>query len=99
MSIHTILGAGGAVANALSGELLAHRLPVRLVSRHPSLPMDLGPAPTGPADSGDQAFASSDTPQITTFAADLADPAQTLKAVEGSTVAYLCVGLPYRYST
>ena len=93
MSIHTILGAGGPVADALSRELLAHHLPVRLVSRHPSLP----PAP-GLA-SADPAFANSTTPQVTTFAADLTDPAQTLKAIEGSTVAYLCVGLPYRYST
>ena len=36
MSIHTILGAGGAVADALTRELLQHRLPVRLVSRHPA---------------------------------------------------------------
>ena len=35
MSIHTVLGAGGAIADALSRELLALQLPVRLVSRHP----------------------------------------------------------------
>ncbi len=34
-SIHTILGANGAIANALAGELTARQWPVRLVSRHP----------------------------------------------------------------
>jgi nucleoside-diphosphate-sugar epimerase len=34
-SIHTILGANGIIANSLARELTAHRLPVRLVSRHP----------------------------------------------------------------
>ena len=36
MSIHTILGAGGIIANDLARELVRHQLPVRLVSRHPS---------------------------------------------------------------
>lgn len=35
MSMHTILGAGGIIANELSKELISHQLPVRLVSRHP----------------------------------------------------------------
>lgn len=35
MSIHTILGAGGAIADALTRELLTRRLSVRLVSRNP----------------------------------------------------------------
>ena len=35
MSIHTILGAGGAIANALSEELTERQVPFRLVSRHP----------------------------------------------------------------
>ena len=92
MPIHTILGAGGPIANALSHELLTHRLPVRLVSRQPS--------PIGQTGSGIKAAPSPpDTPQTSVVAADLTDPAQTLKAIEGSTVAYLCVGLPYRYST
>jgi len=36
MSIHTILGAGGAIADLLAGELIARGIPVRLVSRHPA---------------------------------------------------------------
>jgi nucleoside-diphosphate-sugar epimerase len=35
MSIHTILGAGGAIADLLADELIARGIPVRLVSRHP----------------------------------------------------------------
>jgi nucleoside-diphosphate-sugar epimerase len=35
MSIHTILGAGGVIADSLASELLARGLSVRLVSRHP----------------------------------------------------------------
>ncbi|HUB60058.1 MAG TPA: NAD-dependent epimerase/dehydratase family protein [Puia sp.] len=34
-SIHTILGAGGIIGDSLARELIAHLLPVRLVSRHP----------------------------------------------------------------
>ena len=74
MSIHTILGAGGAIAVALSGELTARHLPIRLVSRHPA-PV------TGAA----------------VLAADLTDRDQTLRAIEGSSVVYLCVGLKYDY--
>jgi nucleoside-diphosphate-sugar epimerase len=37
MSIHTILGAGGVIADSLARELIQHQLPVRLVSRHPSV--------------------------------------------------------------
>ena len=74
MSIHTILGAGGAVADALTTELLARGLPVRLVSRHPVA-----------------------KPGAAVLAADLTDPRQTLEAVTGSAVVYLCVGLPYNY--
>lgn len=36
MSIHTILGAGGVIADTLAKELIARGLPVRLVSRHPA---------------------------------------------------------------
>jgi nucleoside-diphosphate-sugar epimerase len=75
MSIHTILGAGGAIADALSVELLGLKLPVRLVSRHP-VPR----------------------PGATILAADLTDPRQTLEAITGSAIVYLCAGLPYNYS-
>jgi nucleoside-diphosphate-sugar epimerase len=75
MSIHTVLGAGGAIANALVPELLGRQLSVRLVSRHPK------PTATGAA----------------IVAADLTDPGQTLEAVTGSAVVYLCAGLPYNY--
>lgn len=83
MSIHTILGAGGVIADTLSRELAKHQLPVRLVSRHPSVK---------------QAVAAPDGPQVTRGVADLTDPVQAFQAIEGAEVAYLCVGLPYRYS-
>src|SRR6185437_6296453 len=72
--IHTILGAGGAVADALTRELLTRQLPVRLVSRHPPSRTD-----------------------VSCIAADLTDPAQTLRAVTGSSVVYMCVCLPYNF--
>ena len=75
MTVHTILGAGGVIADTLAAELLTQHLPVRLVSRKPA------------AREG-----------ATTLAADLTDPAQTLRAIEGSAVTHLCVGLPYRYA-
>jgi nucleoside-diphosphate-sugar epimerase len=37
-------------------------------------------------------------PGATTLAADLTDPGQALQAIEGSSVVYLCIGLPYNYS-
>src|SRR5579859_5677561 len=36
MLIHTILGAGGIIADSLAKELISHDESVRLVSRHPS---------------------------------------------------------------
>ncbi len=36
MSIHTILGAGGAIANGLARELISHQETVKLVSRNPA---------------------------------------------------------------
>ena len=75
MSIHTILGAGGAISGLLARELTGLQLPVRLVSRHPTA-----------------------LPGTTAFAADLTDREQTLAAIQGSSVVYLCVGLPYNYS-
>jgi nucleoside-diphosphate-sugar epimerase len=74
MLIHTVLGAGGAIADALTRELIARQLPVRLVSRHA------------------KPFSGT-----TVLSADLTDPAQTLEAVTGSAVVYLCVGLKYDY--
>ena len=36
MSIHTILGAGGIIAEGLARELIRNQVPTRMVSRHPS---------------------------------------------------------------
>ena len=74
MPIHTILGAGGAIAESLTRELLSRDIPVRLVSRHP-------------------------TPKagVSSMAADLTDAEQTLQAVTGSAIVYLCAGLKYDY--
>lgn len=72
MSLHTILGAGGAIADALAPLLLAQNERVRLVSRHPK--------PLAGAE---------------TVAADAGNYEQLLKAVEGSSVVYLLVGLKY----
>ena len=36
MSIQTVLGAGGVIADGLTRELIQHQIPVRIVSRHPS---------------------------------------------------------------
>lgn len=47
MPIHTILGAGGVIANGLAKELIDHKESVRLVSRHPA---PLPGAETFPAD-------------------------------------------------
>lgn len=74
MSIHTVLGAGGAIAESLTRELISRNIPVRLVSRQP--------APAA---------------GVTTMAADLTDPQQTLQAITGSSVVYLCVGLKYDF--
>jgi len=75
MSFHTILGAGGIIAEELAEELTGHQLPVRLVSRNPR--------PRAGA---------------TLLAANLTDAGQTLKAVQGSSVVYLCAGVAYNYS-
>lgn len=72
MKLHTILGAGGAVAHQLAPLLLAHQERVRLVSRNP------------PPMAGAE-----------TVTADVQDYEQVLRAVEGSSVAYLVVGLTY----
>jgi len=116
MSIHTILGAGGVIADTLASELSAAQLPVRLVSRHPAIPVSLrsagggvvdGKAGTGAVGGGTAATGASGVsgvpgvtagPAPTLLAADLTHPDQALAAIDGSTVAYLCVGLPYKYS-
>jgi nucleoside-diphosphate-sugar epimerase len=72
MTLHTILGAGGAIANRLAPLLLAGNERVRLVARNP------------------QPLAGAET-----VAADLTDYEQTAKALEGSSVVYLLVGLKY----
>jgi len=73
MALHTILGAGGAIGNALTATLLADKAPVRSVSRT----MRAGKGP------------------FEQVSADLTDLAATIQAVQGSSVVYLLVGLPY----
>ncbi|HEX4851242.1 MAG TPA: NAD-dependent epimerase/dehydratase family protein [Puia sp.] len=73
--MHTILGAGGIIANSLAKILGDKNEKFRLVSRNPK-PL----------------------PGSEILAADLTDPGQTLKAVQQSSIVYLCVGLPYNYS-
>lgn len=51
-SIHTILGAGGVIADSVARELIAHQLPVRLVSRHPKLLLDATLHPADITDPG-----------------------------------------------
>jgi nucleoside-diphosphate-sugar epimerase len=75
MPIHTILGAGGAIANGLARELTGHKESVRLVSRNP------------PA-----------SPGAESVQADITDPMQARRAIRGSSIVYLCIGLKYDYS-
>jgi nucleoside-diphosphate-sugar epimerase len=72
MKLHTILGAGGAVANQLVPVLTANNEGIRLVSRK-------GEASTN----------------AESVAADVTNYEQTLRAVQGSAVVYLLVGLAY----
>jgi nucleoside-diphosphate-sugar epimerase len=69
----TILGAGGAIGNALVKELAARNEPIRLVSRNPKLVPGAAEA----------------------LAADLSNLDDTVKAVTGSRIAFLLVGLKY----
>lgn len=70
-SLHTVLGASGAVGRAVVDELRRRDLPVRAVSR------------------------SLEQAGVTTVPADLLQPYEAQRAIEGSTHVYLCVGLPY----
>ncbi len=72
MGNHTILGAGGVVADGLAKCFIGEKTSVRLVSRSGrSLPGTEG------------------------FRADVATLGQTVEAVKGSSVVFLCVGLKY----
>jgi nucleoside-diphosphate-sugar epimerase len=70
--IHTILGAGGSVGNALTKELLDNGRTVRLVSR--------------------SGFSWHGTESMK---ADVSSLSETIGAVRGSHVVFLCIGLPY----
>jgi nucleoside-diphosphate-sugar epimerase len=72
--MHTILGAGGAVANALTRELSSNNETVVQVSRTPIV-------------NGEK--------NVTWQRADLLNYSSVLEASKGSTVIYLCAGLPY----
>jgi nucleoside-diphosphate-sugar epimerase len=71
--MHTILGAGGAIATALLKELVERGERIRLVGRNPR--------PSGGA--------------AELVAADISDFQQTMKAVAGSSIVYLLIGLKY----
>jgi nucleoside-diphosphate-sugar epimerase len=77
MALHTILGAGGAVGDALTTILLADNVPVRLVSRTKRTENKL----------------------VGYVAADLTNLTATKQSVQGSSVVYLLVGLPYDIRT
>lgn len=72
MSVYTILGGGGVVANELAKLLLGRKEEVRLISR------------SGHSIQG-----------AITHKADVAKLDQTVEAVKGSSVVFLCVGLKY----
>src|SRR5690606_12505559 len=75
MTMHTILGAGGAVGTPLAKNLKEiHGKRVRIVGRKPE----------------------NVNPDDELFVADLLDARAVHRAVAGSEVAYLCVGLPYK---
>ncbi len=73
MNTHTILGAGGTIANELTPLLIKSGKNLRLVSRQ-----------------------QHKVPGTESLAADLLDYQQTLKAIQGSSIVYLLVGLQYK---
>lgn len=72
MNYHTILGAGGVVANELAKLLVAEKESVKLVSRSGHI-----------------------IPGATAVKADVSSLGQTIDAVKGASIVYLCVGLKY----
>src|SRR5262245_39426191 len=72
MRVHTIFGAGGAIADQLLPVLQKNNEKIRLVSRKVK-----------------------QIPGVESVAADATDYQQTLKAIQGSSVVYLLIGLPY----
>lgn len=72
MNVHTIFGAGGAVADQLLPVLFQHNEKVRLVSRN-----------------------AKQVPGVEAVSADATNYQQTLQAIQGSSVVYLLIGLPY----
>lgn len=75
MSTHTILGAGGIIANSLMKELISNQEKVKLVSRN-----------------------SKTIKEAEWFSADITDRKQTIEAIRGSSIVYLCIGLKYDFS-
>lgn len=72
MTLHTLLGANGTIANALLPVLLENGENVRLVSRNPK--------PVAGAE---------------TMAANMLDREQVFRAVKGSSIVYLLIGITY----
>jgi nucleoside-diphosphate-sugar epimerase len=67
-----------------AGGIVAHSLALELINHHiPVRLVSRHPAPR---------------PGVTTQAADLTDPGETLEAIRNASVVYLCVGLKYDYT-
>src|SRR5450432_4792054 len=73
MTLHTILGANGAIATELTTVLQSNAQKIRLVSRHPK-----------PVEGAE------------IFQADALNRDQVFRAVKGSDIVYLLVGLEYK---
>jgi nucleoside-diphosphate-sugar epimerase len=84
-----IFGAGGSIGQELARNLVQAGTKARLVSRNPTA-MGGGMQPAG-SHSPNQHPSS----LMETFAADLSDPAQAIRAAEGCEVVFLLVGLKY----